>query len=106
MKFAEKLTRSIASRFLYDRSSIHRGLSNFWRRNDFDGLRDNCEGEMGCEAMKIDYQVETPVAFLVFNRPDTTARVFAEIAEVRPKKLLMVADRRFGSRCGFVVLAP
>ncbi len=39
-----------------------------------------------------EYQVETPVAFLVFNRPDLTARVFAEIAKVRPKKLLVVAD--------------
>jgi hypothetical protein len=45
--------------------------------------------------MKIEYHVETPVAFLVFDRPDTTARVFGEIAEVRPRKLLVVAD---GSR--------
>ena len=42
--------------------------------------------------MKTDYGVQTPVAFLVFNRPDTTARVFAEIAKARPKKLLVVAD--------------
>ena len=42
--------------------------------------------------MKIEYQTETPVAFLVFKRPDTTARVFAEIAKVKPKKLLIVAD--------------
>jgi hypothetical protein len=34
----------------------------------------------------------TPVALFVFNRPDTTARVFAEIAKARPTKLLVVAD--------------
>lgn len=36
--------------------------------------------------------LETPVAFFVFNRPDTARRVFAEIAKARPKKLLVVAD--------------
>lgn len=29
---------------------------------------------------------------IVFNRPDTTARVFAEVARARPGKLLVVAD--------------
>ena len=28
--------------------------------------------------------LHTPVAFIIFNRPDTTERVFAEIAKVRP----------------------
>lgn len=37
-------------------------------------------------------QLRTPVAFIIFNRPDTTARVFAEIAEARPRKLLVIAD--------------
>ncbi|HVF49820.1 MAG TPA: hypothetical protein VNA19_07030 [Pyrinomonadaceae bacterium] len=36
--------------------------------------------------------MKTPVAFLIFNRPETTARVFAEIARARPEKLLVVAD--------------
>ncbi len=36
--------------------------------------------------------LETPVAFLIFNRPETTARVFAEIARAKPKRLLVVAD--------------
>jgi hypothetical protein len=36
--------------------------------------------------------LRTPVAFLIFNRPDRTARVFAEIAKARPEKLLVVAD--------------
>lgn len=37
-------------------------------------------------------QLKTPVAFLIFNRPDTTDRVFAEIAKAKPPKLLVVAD--------------
>lgn len=36
--------------------------------------------------------LETPVAFIIFNRPDLTARVFQAIAEAQPKKLLVVAD--------------
>lgn len=34
----------------------------------------------------------TPVAFMVFNRPDCTAKVFAEIRRAQPRKLLVVAD--------------
>lgn len=36
--------------------------------------------------------LQVPVAFIIFNRPETTARVFAEIAHVRPSKLIVVAD--------------
>lgn len=36
--------------------------------------------------------ITTPVAFLIFNRPNTTERVFAEIAKAKPSKLLVVAD--------------
>ena len=36
--------------------------------------------------------LHTPVAFVIFNRPDTTERVFAEIAKVRPAKLFVIAD--------------
>ena len=36
--------------------------------------------------------LNTPVAFIIFNRPDTTQRVFAEIARARPRKLLVIAD--------------
>ena len=39
-----------------------------------------------------EFQLITPVAFLIFNRPDTTKRVFAEIRRARPPKLLIVAD--------------
>ncbi len=34
----------------------------------------------------------TPVAFLIFNRPDLTQIVFEAIAKVKPKKLFVVAD--------------
>ncbi len=33
-----------------------------------------------------------PIAFLVFNRPETTARVFAAIRAAQPSRLLVVAD--------------
>jgi hypothetical protein len=35
---------------------------------------------------------ETPVALFVFKRPDTTRRVFEAIAQVRPARLLLIAD--------------
>jgi hypothetical protein len=38
------------------------------------------------------FVLTTPVAFLVFNRPDLTERVFERIAEAKPKTLLLVAD--------------
>src|SRR4051794_5172883 len=34
----------------------------------------------------------TPVAFLIFNRPAHTARVFEAIRAARPRTLLVVAD--------------
>ena len=36
--------------------------------------------------------METPVAFIIFNRPAETARVFAAIAAAQPRRLLLVAD--------------
>lgn len=39
-----------------------------------------------------DFQLTTPVAFIIFNRPDTSERVFAEIAKAKPPKLLVVGD--------------
>lgn len=47
-----------------------------------------------------DWKLNTPVAFLIFNRPDTTERVFAEIARAKPPKLLVVADGPRASRPG------
>lgn len=39
-----------------------------------------------------DWQLKTPVAFIIFNRPDTTERVFQVIRQAKPPKLLVVAD--------------
>ena len=36
--------------------------------------------------------LETPVALMMFNRPDLTAKVFEAIRAARPKRLLVVAD--------------
>src|ERR1041384_7041735 len=36
--------------------------------------------------------MHTPVGFLIFNRPDHTRRVFAEIAKAKPPKLFIIAD--------------
>lgn len=36
--------------------------------------------------------MQTPVAFMIFRRPELTARVFTEIAHARPPVLLVVAD--------------
>ncbi len=38
------------------------------------------------------YQLTTPIIFLVFNRPDTTKKVFEVIRQVKPTQLLVVAD--------------
>jgi hypothetical protein len=38
---------------------------------------------------------DTPILFIIFNRPDTTKRVFAEIIKYKPSQLFIAAD---GSR--------
>jgi hypothetical protein len=38
------------------------------------------------------YIVQSPVLFLVFNRPETTRRVFQEIKTAKPKRLYISAD--------------
>jgi hypothetical protein len=38
------------------------------------------------------YRVQTPVLFVIFNRPEITGATFGEIAKARPKKLFIVAD--------------
>src|SRR6185369_17048088 len=40
----------------------------------------------------------TPVALLVFNRPEETSRVFAAIREARPLQLFIIADGPRSSR--------
>jgi hypothetical protein len=47
-----------------------------------------------------DFQFTTPVAFIIFNRTDTTERVFSEIAKIRPRKLLVVGDGPRANRSG------
>jgi hypothetical protein len=37
-------------------------------------------------------RLETPVVFLIHKRPDTTEKVFQEIARARPRQLFVVAD--------------
>jgi hypothetical protein len=44
--------------------------------------------------------LKTPVAFIIFNRPEQTARIFAEIAKARPERLLVVADGPRSDRAG------
>lgn len=38
------------------------------------------------------YKVSTPILFLVFNRPDTTRKVFEKIRQIKPQKLYIAAD--------------
>lgn len=49
-----------------------------------------------------EFKLITPVALIIFNRPDTTERVFAEIAKAKPPKLLVVGDGARASREGEV----
>ncbi len=44
--------------------------------------------------------LQTPVLFLIFNRPDTTRRVFEEIRKARPVKLFVAADGPRADRPG------
>ena len=36
--------------------------------------------------------LSTPVAFIIFNRPDTAERVLAAIRQAKPLKLFVIAD--------------
>lgn len=46
------------------------------------------------------YVLETPVLFLVFNRPETTRRVFAQIRRARPPRLYVASDGPRADRDG------
>lgn len=39
-----------------------------------------------------EFQLETPVVFIIFKRPDTTEKVFKTIRQAKPSKLLVIAD--------------
>ncbi|MCT7962590.1 glycosyltransferase family 2 protein [Laspinema sp. D1] len=47
-----------------------------------------------------DWQLTTPVALLIFNRPDTTEQVFESIRQAQPSQLLVIADGPRGDRPG------
>lgn len=36
--------------------------------------------------------LKTPIAFIIFNRPDTTAKVFEAIRQAKPSELFVIAD--------------
>jgi len=42
--------------------------------------------------MKKNKKLTTPILFLIFNRPDTTQKVFNEIRKVKPSQLFVAAD--------------
>lgn len=44
--------------------------------------------------------LDTPVLFLIFNRPDTTFKVFEEIRSQKPKKLYIAADGPRNEKAG------
>ena len=48
------------------------------------------------------WTLNTSVAFIIFNRPDTTARVFETIRQARPPQLLIIADGPRSDRPGEV----
>ena len=47
-----------------------------------------------------DFKLVIPVAFIVFNRPDKTQKVFSEIAKAKPTKLLVICDGARDNRAG------
>lgn len=48
------------------------------------------------------WQLKTPVVLIIFNRPDTTERVFEAIRQARPPQLLVIADGPRTNRPGEV----
>ncbi len=40
----------------------------------------------------MNFQLTTPVVFIIFNRPDFTRKIFAEIRKVQPRQLFVIAD--------------
>jgi hypothetical protein len=50
-------------------------------------------------------KLNTPVVLMIFKRPEHTARVFAEIAKAKPRKLFIVADGPRPERSGEAELA-
>jgi len=53
---------------------------------------------MNANNLNISSEFKTAVLFLVFNRPDTTSKVFEKIREIKPTRLYVAAD---GPRVGY-----
>jgi len=47
---------------------------------------------MNSTRLKQDTRFDIPILFIIFNRPDTTYRVFSQIKKIRPKYLYVVSD--------------
>lgn len=47
-----------------------------------------------------EWQLKTPVCFIIFNRPDVTQRVFETIRQAKPPKLLVIADGARANKIG------
>ncbi len=47
-----------------------------------------------------DFQLKTPVVFIIFKRPDTTEQVFEAIRQAKPPKLLVIADAPRADKLG------
>jgi hypothetical protein len=50
--------------------------------------------------MEVKSQFSVPILFLVFNRPDNTSQVFAEIRKIKPRQLFIAADGPRNNRPG------
>jgi hypothetical protein len=48
----------------------------------------------------IENKFNTPIAFIIFNRPDTTQLVFNEIRRIKPTKILIIGDGPRPERIG------
>ena len=48
----------------------------------------------------LEWQMKTPVVFIIFKRPDTTEKVFEVIRQAKPQKLLVIADGARVERSG------
>ena len=46
------------------------------------------------------YKLKSPIVLIIFNRPDTTERVFEAIRQARPTKLFVIADGPRADRPG------
>ena len=47
-----------------------------------------------------EWQLKTPVCFIIFNRPDVTEQVFQKIRQAQPPKLLVIADGARANKAG------